>query len=182
MGIVEEQAGLRFVEDVEMLRALAEPTRLAILYALIKPPWPRVMSVKELAAELDEPPTKLYRHVRKLEEADLIKVAETRMVSGILEHRYQSSTRDLRFAKEFVRSHPDDSLAALHTVIDRFGRGLIAPDDDYLNMMFASEIRLAPEQAHELARKLKDVQQLLDQVTEDPDGVPVNVVLGFYVG
>src|SRR5271156_6018568 len=86
---VEEQSEAVYINDVDSLRAMAEPTRLAILSALLRPPWPRVMSVKELAAELDMTPTRLYRHVRQLEEAALIKVAETRMVSGILEQRYR---------------------------------------------------------------------------------------------
>jgi DNA-binding MarR family transcriptional regulator len=41
------------------------------------------MSVKELAEELGEPQTKLYRHVKQLEAAGLIRIAASRMVSGI---------------------------------------------------------------------------------------------------
>ena len=58
-----EAAGIRDVADVETLKALADPLRLAILAALMQGPaaQPRVMSVKELATELGEPQTKLYR-------------------------------------------------------------------------------------------------------------------------
>jgi DNA-binding transcriptional ArsR family regulator len=81
-----ESRAIRTVANVDVLKALADPTRLAILAALMKTRHDLpVMSVKELAAELNQPQTKLYRHVRQLEAAALIKVASTRMVSGILE-------------------------------------------------------------------------------------------------
>src|SRR5580698_2917994 len=80
-------AAVRTVDSVAALKAMADPTRLAILAALMRTRDLPVMSVKELAAELGEPQTKLYRHVRQLEAAGLIRVASTRMVSGILEQR-----------------------------------------------------------------------------------------------
>ena len=64
---------------------------------------PRVMSVKELAAELGEPQTKLYRHVKQLESTGLIRVAASRLVSGILEQRYQACQTDLRLGPGLMR-------------------------------------------------------------------------------
>jgi DNA-binding transcriptional ArsR family regulator len=183
-GAVDEQPETRFIEDVATLRALAEPTRLAILTALTAPPWPRVMSVKELAAELSTTPTRLYRHVRQLEEVGLIKVAETRMVSGILEQRYQASERDVRLRPDFVRSNPDESLAALHVIVDRFAYGLLADTDEHglEPTMFTTDATIAPEAAQELVRRLREVKEWLDGLPADPDGVPVNVLVGFYAG
>jgi DNA-binding transcriptional ArsR family regulator len=179
---VDEKPEIRFVEDVETLKALAEPTRLAILTALLRPPWPRVMSVKELAAELDMAPTRLYRHVRLLEEATLIKVAETRMVSGILEQRYQASERDVRLGSDFLRSHPDESLAAIHVFIDRFAQGVLAAGErDRKPVMFLSDNLVPAEAAAELERRLRAVQEWFAGVPEDPDGVQANVMIGFYV-
>ena len=89
---------VREIDTVEGLRALADPVRLAILAALdAQGPDAAlpVLSVKELARRLDEPQTKLYRHVKQLEAAGLIHVAATRMVSGILEQRYQASQRSV---------------------------------------------------------------------------------------
>ena len=89
-------AGVREIDSVEGLRALADPVRLAILSALdtrARDGELPVMSVKELAQHLGEPQTKLYRHVKQLEAAGLIEVAATRMVSGILEQRYRARQR-----------------------------------------------------------------------------------------
>jgi len=90
---------VRAISTVETLRALADPTRLKLLSALMQGPASAmpVMSVKELAAKIDEPQTKLYRHVKQLEAAGLIRVAASRVVSGIVEQRYQACQRDLTF-------------------------------------------------------------------------------------
>jgi DNA-binding transcriptional ArsR family regulator len=182
-GAVTGNPDARVIADVETLRAIAEPTRYAIYSALLKPPWPRVMSVKELAAELDMTPTRLYRHVRQLEEVNLIKVAETRMVSGILEQRYQATDRDVEVSRDFLHSHPDESLAALIVLMEEFARGTIAAmdDADHQPVLFSSDNRISAEAARELARRLKELTDWLHGVPQDPDGVRANVLFGFYV-
>src|SRR5262245_14581132 len=101
-----QPSGVRAISSVEELRALSDPIRLAILERLMmsapgRPGLP-IMSVKELAEALGEPQTKLYRHVRQLEAVGLIKVAASRIVSGILEQRYQAAQRDMALAPGFV--------------------------------------------------------------------------------
>lgn len=86
------------VSNVDMLKALADPLRLRLLYALTRRAGGAAlptMSVKELAADLGEPQTKLYRHVKHLESAGLIRAVTSRLVSGIVEHRYQASRADM---------------------------------------------------------------------------------------
>ena len=122
-----EPLAVRTVDNVDVLKALADPTRMAILAALMKTRHDLpVMSVKELAAELGEPQTKLYRHVRQLEAAGLIEVASTRMVSGILEQRYQACQRDLMLGRGFLREHPDEAAMVAQTVLDRWRDGFFA--------------------------------------------------------
>ena len=122
-----EPQAVRTVDNVDVLKAMADPTRMAILAALMKTRHDLpVMSVKELAAELGEPQTKLYRHVRQLEAAGLIRVASSRMVSGILEQRYQASQRDLRLGRGFLREHAEDAAGVMQAVLDRFRDGFFA--------------------------------------------------------
>jgi DNA-binding transcriptional ArsR family regulator len=95
---------VRAVSDVETLKALADPTRLAILGALMVDRGGAlpVMSVKELAAELGEPQTKLYRHIKHLEAARLIHAVASRVVSGIVEQRYQACQSDLMLGADLT--------------------------------------------------------------------------------
>jgi DNA-binding transcriptional ArsR family regulator len=203
MGVVDEQhpadepAATRVVDTVESLRALADPIRIAILAALMETRHADlpVMSVKELAGALGEPQTKLYRHVRQLEAAGLIRVAATRMVSGILEQRYQACQRDVMFGGSFLREHVDESEAAIQTVLNSFRDGFFtAFRDKRLSpaeipgaesyerpTLFVSETRVTPARAAEINARLKEVMDWLnDGSAEDPDGVLVDILIGYY--
>jgi len=178
-----EPSAVREVDTVETLKALADPTRMAILSALTRSPDLPVMSVKELAAKLGEPQTKLYRHVRQLEEAGLIRVAATRMVSGILEQRYQACQREVRLSSTMLRKNIDEAEVALQMMLDEFRDGVLAAmlrESEERPVLILSVNTLAPETAAELRRRLKEVNEWLDQQPEDPDGVPVNLMVGLY--
>jgi DNA-binding transcriptional ArsR family regulator len=186
------------VDDLDVLRALADPTRLAILGVLMERPDDLpVMSVKEIAARLGEPQTKLYRHVKHLEAAGLIRVAATRMVSGILEQRYQACQKDLQLDRGFMRAHADETEGALSALFDGFRDGFFAAfkDDrfspDHLEeaeryrvpTICFSETRVSPARAAEINKRLREVTELLgDKAAEEPDGVPVTVLIGYYTG
>src|SRR5918999_142666 len=75
------------LEDVDALRAVADPLRLRILFETTY----TGRTVKELAALLGVPQTRLYYHVKLLQRHDLLSVVERRMVSGIEERRYRSA-------------------------------------------------------------------------------------------
>jgi DNA-binding transcriptional ArsR family regulator len=189
-----EPPAVRTVDDVDVLKAMADPTRLAILAALMKSRNNRpVMSVKELAAELGEPQTKLYRHVRQLEAAGLIEVASTRMVSGILEQRYQACQQDLKLGRGFLQEHPDESANVAQTVLDRWRDGFfsayqrygaeIPPGEAYRKpMLVMIDARVSPAKAAELKKKLQEiVSDIGEEETEDPQGVSVNLLIGSFV-
>src|SRR5690242_8942448 len=70
----EAPANERVVSDAETLRAIADPLRIAMLEAMLtraEDAW----SVKELAAVLGVPQTRLYHHIELLLERDLIRAA-----------------------------------------------------------------------------------------------------------
>jgi DNA-binding transcriptional ArsR family regulator len=188
---------IRTVDDVEVLKALADPTRIAILAALMKAGRDLpIMSVKELAAELGQPQTKLYRHVRQLEAAGLIKVAATRLVSGILEHRYQACQRDLTFGRGFLREHADQADVALQAVLERYRDGFLAAyradrlpadgvpaEESYRKpVMFLADLRVSAAKAAQLRGRLQElIDGMKDDQVEDPEGVSINLLFGYYV-
>jgi DNA-binding transcriptional ArsR family regulator len=184
MVTMEERPGVRQIESVEELRALADPLRLAILAAL-DPQGPDaelpVMSVKELAQRLDEPQTKLYRHVKQLEATGLIHVAATRVVSGIVEQRYQASQRSLRLSRALVSQHADEALIAVRSVFDTFFAGLeerARKDGPGKPILYVGDSRVTPEAA---ARIGTLIAELTDEISRAEAGdVPISVAIGFY--
>ena len=188
-GVRTEPPGVREIDSVQVLRALADPVRLAILAALDThgPDGELpVMSVKELAQRLGEPQTKLYRHVKQLEAAGLIEVAATRMVSGILEQRYRARQRDLRLSAALYRRHADETEATVRSAFDAFltsffdrartqGWPSDGPDTPVM-LVFTDRVSLAA--AERIRARLADVTKEIDQA--EPGDIPVNVAIGYY--
>jgi hypothetical protein len=145
-----------------------------------------VMSVKELAKQLGEPQTKLYRHVKQLEAADLIEVAATRMVSGILEQRYRARQSDLRLSAGLFRQHADESEAAVRSAFDTFLNdffdhvrrgGWSAEEPDKPIMLFFDD-QVSPASAERIRARLVELTR---EIAEAEAGdVQIDVALGFY--
>jgi DNA-binding transcriptional ArsR family regulator len=79
------------IDDLETLKVLSDPLRMQIIELMSD----QARTVKQLAKELDTTPHKLYYHVKLLEDHGLIRVVETRMVSGIVEKHYQIVAKDI---------------------------------------------------------------------------------------
>jgi DNA-binding transcriptional ArsR family regulator len=189
MAGMEEQPGVREIDSVQGLRALADPVRLAILSALdTHAPGGElpVMSVKELAQYLGEPQTKLYRHVKQLEAAGLIEVAATRMVSGILEQRYRARQRDLRLSAALFRQHADETEAAVRSAFDAFLTGVFdrarkrdwPPDGPDGPVLLVFDDRVSPEAAERIRARLEEVTQEIARA--EAGDIPVRVAVGFH--
>ncbi|MEV4614169.1 helix-turn-helix domain-containing protein [Kitasatospora sp. NPDC049258] len=180
---MSDQVKEREVNDIPTLKALADPVRLAILNALFKRE-PEPLSVKEIAAELDDTPTKLYRHIKQLEQVGLIMVAETRLVSGIVESRYRNAQKSLRLSPDFFTGSTSDHpevlaalLAAMDLVrsdfedkhlTDRLEAPAVGPDGQPRSPAQFSHfsMRLRPER---LVRLRNQLGGILDELAEEGD-------------
>jgi DNA-binding transcriptional ArsR family regulator len=191
-----EPLAIRMITDVNDLRAMADPTRLAILFTLMEARYGElpVLSAKDLAAQLNQPQTKLYRHLRQLESAGLIRVAATRVVSGILEQRYQACQRDLEFGTGFLRQHAEESEPVVAAMLSNFREGFFAAFRDKSRAdapleseayrrpkFFVLDTRVTADVAAQIRSSLGDLlDQLSKLATEDPDGVLVHVLTAYY--
>lgn len=79
------------IKDLETLKVLAEPTRVAILELLTEP-----RTVSQLAEELGVPRTRLYHHIDLLLSKGLIEVREERRVGALTERVYGPTARVYR--------------------------------------------------------------------------------------
>jgi DNA-binding transcriptional ArsR family regulator len=189
-----QPSAVRTISRVEELRALSDPIRLAILEKLMMPVPDQtdlpIMSVKELAEALGEPQTKLYRHVRQLESVGLIRVAASRMVSGILEQRYQAAQRDLDLEPGFVGESLDEAEEMARAVLDRFRAGYFAayrltytPEGrtDHKGSLTYGTARLSPARAAEVKAKLAEVLAYFGEPdSDDPKAEELNLLVGYY--
>ena len=179
-------SGTRVIGDAPALKALSDPLRLRVLHLLMRHAE-RTWTVKEIAAEFGQPPTKLYHHIKLLEQADLIRDVETRVVSGIVEHRYQTAQRSLQFDDALFGSPStrDDSIAHAAAVLtecrDDYIDYLSRPDADTSRMMLAKGLfRLSAAEAQALQERLEgwfDELQTKSVPTDAHDAERVQLVL-----
>jgi DNA-binding transcriptional ArsR family regulator len=189
-------ARVRSVSTAAELKALADPLRLSILAALTRdaPRELRVLSVKELAAELGEPKTKLYRHIKQLEAAGLIRVASTRLVSGIVEQRYQACQGDLSIGPGVTRdpATAGEAVATVTAILDRYrGRYLAhlartrlagepAPREPYRQATLSlASTTVSPAKAQAVRDRLREVMAELDEAYDGADAIKVEILVGF---
>lgn len=105
------------ISDPAVLKVVAQPLRLRILEHL-RANAGAALSVKELAAALGSSQTGLYYHVNLLAEHGLIRVAETRLVSGIVERRYRVNAYRLSFDRTLLAGpEADDGLEVWLSVV-----------------------------------------------------------------
>jgi DNA-binding transcriptional ArsR family regulator len=197
----QDRVIVRQVDDVETLKALSDPLRLAIMRCLMRDVRAS-SSVKEIAQELDQPTTRLYRHVKLLEKVGLIKVASTRIVSGITEYRYQVAQLGLRLNRDLVTEpgNASEVAAAFAATLDDFRNKLVqdilagrlghesqrdspeTPNSSALTPMVVTlDKKLSPERAADFRSRLEAlVQEFNDQGTSPSDTVPIEFLVMFW--
>lgn len=104
---------VRLIADIDALRAIAEPTRVAILEQLAEP-----QSVSQLARALDVPRTRLYHHISLLRRSNIIEVVARRRVGAMTERIYAPTARTFRPSPELLTSGDmEERLDALSTLL-----------------------------------------------------------------
>ena len=180
----------RVISDVETLKALGDQLRIRILEAMVQAPgegW----TAKRIAKALGVGQTKLYHHIRILEDRNLIRPIDRQLVRGIVETSYQIAQLSLRLDRTLFASGSEDvrSFAehALSTVFDLARRdleralaaGLLpldAPADAPKPFMLnRSLMKMSTKHAVELRERMT---ALLAEYDADPEG---DLTLGLFI-
>jgi predicted ArsR family transcriptional regulator len=186
-----EAAVEMILTDVEQLKVIGDPFRIQVIEAMAEDPdqgW----TAKELAGRLGVKQTKLYHHLALLEQHGFIAVAETRLVSGILEKRYRASAHGYRVdhslltgsGSQTAMSEALDAIftKARHEILQAMATGAIPsdPNDPRRKRMglWATHARLSPKS---VKRVMRLVEQLAEVDTDQAaDGDEYGILLGFY--
>ncbi len=106
----------RTIADIETLKALADPIRIRILEAVCSRPG-QDWTVKQIANALGTGTTKLYHHIRILEERELIRPSGQQLVRGIVETSYRTAQLELRLDRSFLSSTSDEVRSTAHAAL-----------------------------------------------------------------
>ena len=180
------------IEDLETLKVLADPLRLSIVELLNKPG-----NVKRVAEEIGKPPTKLYYHFNLLEKHHLIKMVDTRIVSGIVEKHYQATARSFRIKRNLLSPGSasfdeglDVTLAGIfgdarNDLREALVAGVVntdderAPDHQQLKML-RSRLRMKPGRAEAFYEQLNALIKEFSSPEDehpDPNAKPYSMLL-----
>lgn len=170
------------ITTLETLKVFSDPLRQQVIEAVQAAP----RTVKQVATELSLTPTKLYYHVNLLEEHGLIRVTDTRVVSGIIEKHYRATARNFAIQRSLLSfgSKGDGLRTALDAVIDpireEIERGVAsgvidtsdnAPVPRKLRLWRAMS-QLPADQAEQFYARLEALVTEFDAFRADPDTTP----------
>jgi DNA-binding transcriptional ArsR family regulator len=101
------------ITDLETLKAVSTPFRQNLMRLMAERP----RTVKEMARELDMPPSRLYYHINQLEKRGIIRVAKTQIVSGIIEKHYQLAAKGFRVDRALLIPGSGQADAAIDALL-----------------------------------------------------------------
>lgn len=172
------------LDRLELLAEVVHPQRGRIIRSLREP-----RTVAELAEHLGVPQTRLYHHVKRLEEAGLVRADATRRVGAATERRYCAVARRFEVDRGlFERSTGAELGRALGVLFDvskaalqrELELGVFSADDlERLALLSLVELHLTDERRVELLGRLRS---LIDEFTGDdgPDGARVRLFVAAF--
>jgi len=183
------------ITDIDTLKAVSTPFRQSLMRLMAEKP----RTVKEMARELDIPPSRLYYHVNQLEKHGIIRVVSTQVVSGIIEKRYQISARTFRVDRALLAPGSEQECAAIEAMLqstfeaaeEEIRRGLrtdvidmskAAPEPG-ATLIGHSIIRLTPQQYSDFLRKLADLYEEFEGASgnaDDPEAILTGLLVAMY--
>jgi DNA-binding transcriptional ArsR family regulator len=184
-------AAERVLDDLEQLKVASDALRLQLLDVMSSDPQ-RGWTAKELAEALETKQTKLYHHLALLDDHGFIRVAETRMVSGIQEKRYQVTAIAFRVERSLLSGAGGESAFAevLDAILDKARNEILAsiraglidpaeqePERRRMTLSF-SHARLSEKSIRKLMRQVQKLASVDD--LEESGGIPYGLVVGFY--
>lgn len=160
------------ISDLETVRLLSDPLKLRLLQAFAD----SAKTTKQVAGELGESITKLYRHVDALLDAGLLVIVDEKQKRGTIERTFQAVAR--RFEVDHTLFNEDDSgdgAEAVRQVIRGGETELLdalarAGDEDESQPIFMRiRGKASPEQIAELRETLNAWLESIPSDDEAPD-------------
>jgi DNA-binding transcriptional ArsR family regulator len=186
----------RTISDIDELKAISDPVRLRILEAMVAHA-DETWTVKRIARALDVGPTKLYHHINILEEQGFIRVAGTRVVSGIIETSYRIAQLSVRLDRGMMSNQTASSASGIRDVLsvvfdtarEDIERALTSGPIDGANdplrqLLIRGLTRLSPDRARELRERLTALVEEFDATPDtagaEPDAQPFGYLISLY--
>jgi DNA-binding transcriptional ArsR family regulator len=169
------------VTDLEQVRLLADPLKLRIIQSFAEGP----RTTRDVANQLGENLTRLYRHVDALLDAGLIEITAERKKRGTVERSFQAIAQ--RFEVDQSLFAADGGNQAVRDIFrageDELMAALDEADDDIEPLCMRLRIKGSPEQLRQLQGRLEDWLASAQEADAGEDGDATRtagVMIAFY--
>jgi DNA-binding transcriptional ArsR family regulator len=168
------------VTNLEQVRLLADPLKLRIIRSFAEGP----KTTREVADQLGENLTRLYRHVDALFDAGLIEITSERKKRGTVERTFQAIAQRFEVDQALFADQDGDRAMREHFRVaeDEMVAALNAADGDLEPLCMRLQLAASPEKLRQLRAMLEDwleSAQALDEATED-DPTTAGALIVFY--
>jgi hypothetical protein len=160
------------------------------------------LTTKQIAKAVDLPPSRLYYHVNLLDKHGLLKVADTRLVSGIVEKHFRAAAQFFTVDPGLFRPASPEASAAFDAAISAFFDGakteaIKSRRADLFKLQSADEEKaghrpkvrlscsvayLTPENAELIQEKLSKIVNEIDTFSDPKvtEGQRYSLIVGFF--
>ena len=173
------------INDIEQLRLLGDPLKLRLVQAFAE----GEKTTKQVAIELGEPITKLYRHVDALYGAGLLQIVNETPKRGTVERTFQAIAERFEVDRELLSATAETGGNATIRELLRAGESEILQaietssenDDDNLVVM-RFRIKGSREQITTIRKSLEQWLESIQQNEEDlpEDYEEAGALIAFY--
>ncbi|MCJ7625942.1 MAG: helix-turn-helix domain-containing protein [Anaerolineaceae bacterium] len=166
------------ITNLASLKAISDPLRMSIFQKIgAINQTGSLCTAKKLAKVLDLPQTKLYYHIKLLEQNNFIEVAETKVISGIIEKHYRVVSNKIAISADLLSGTDIGSESILSMAAGRFKNTLDdiqksfqKPRDEETSQNVSLSrvmVRLSQDQAQEFLKNLLDLSEEFAMRGED---------------
>lgn len=173
------------IKDMEQLRLLGDPFKLRLIQAFAE----AEKTAKQVAIELGERVTRLYRHVDALHEAGLLEIVSETQKRGTVERTFKAIAE--RFEVDHALLSDSESSAGTEAIRDMLRAGeteilraieMTSGEEDPNLLVTRFRMKGSPEQIARCRKSLEDWFESMQQNQEDiPDDYEeAGAMIAFY--
>ena len=178
------------ISDLETLKVISDPLRLKIFRKIGSFNLSgELCTVKQVSDEIGLPAARLYYHFKLLESHGLLEVAETHVVSGIVEKRYRVPAIRISIADELLDREGQQNTfypvfaEVINEMLDDLRQALQSRKTEKITGNFTltqHALKLPPNRVDTLSMKMEEFLKTLEkELQADADGELVDYSLYF---
>ncbi len=171
------------ISDLEAVRLLSDPFKLRLIKAFAE----SERTAADVAKLLEEPVTKLYRHVDALLDAGLIEIASETPKRGTVERTFRTTARRFEVDQSLFSGGPDSESAKLVRDVlgeaeDEIVHALENQDAELEPVLVRMVIKGRPDEVSKLQQELIDwVERVSAESGElEEDMIEAGCLVAFY--